>query len=405
MVGSEKELNGGRAPRAATSGVGPSDASKPEAACLYPEEAPTFGGNPDLGGLSEVGEFLAVGHRPPQALTPQDETLFKAFQSNLLSMISHELRTPLMGIINALSVFDEAQDSGLNQSEIIAMAKRNALRLQNTLSTLLDLASIESGMFSARLREVDVARLTEGRIRSQQFWLTEMGLSSKREGAQQSSQPVLGDPQKLGRAIDLSLQSIVPRCERGSVIEFETTSQGIVIRFHLEASAQTDWDLAWRQAQVGFEGGVSSPSSAFSATLQTEKAFLSRPDEGLGSELLLIHEIMRLHHGRFEMEYGEKASPQGRSSKGSDAGWIPVTLRLRLPRLSSEEALCSVLAARTDSISPERGSLGSIALVLVRVPADEAPESFHARLKGLLFRASDAVYLLPAQNRDDHGGL
>lgn len=340
----------------------------------------------------DLGDFLAVGHQPPQTLTPQDETLFKAFQSNLLSMISHELRTPLMGIINALSVFDEADPtgssaSGLSQSEIISMARRNALRLQKTLSTLLDLATIESGMFHARLREVDIARLTEGRILAQHFWLEELGLSAERtklssHAQPRSSQPILGDPQKLGRAIDLCLQSIVPRCEAGSVIRWETSEQGILIRFQLQASAERAWKDSWSQALAGFEGGVTSPSSAFSATLQSEQAFLSRPDEGLGSELLLIHEIMRLHHGKFREDL-----------KGRE-----VTLHLQLPVLSSEDALCTVLAARMDAVSLESGSLGSIALVLVDVPSGTV-DGLQARLKALLFRASDAVYSLPTQNQ------
>src|SRR4051812_15448036 len=70
-----------------------------------------------LAEAATFGEALAIGHTPTAALAPQDETLFRAFQANLLSLISHELRTPLTGILNALSVLEEGGGMGEFSSE------------------------------------------------------------------------------------------------------------------------------------------------------------------------------------------------------------------------------------------------------------------------------------------------
>src|SRR5690606_1057034 len=160
---------------------------------------------------------------------PQDVTLFKAFQSNLLSLISHELRTPLMGILNALSLLDEASAgaSDLSADELIAMARRNAHRLQQTLASLLDLASLESGTFHARLREVDLPRVVRGRVQSRESFLRDQQVEVDLktlvcgESSDHAETPLLADPQKLGRAIDLCLDVIVPRIESGAPLEVE----------------------------------------------------------------------------------------------------------------------------------------------------------------------------------------
>jgi hypothetical protein len=115
--------------------------------------------------------------------------------------------------------------------------------------------------------------------------------------------------------------------------------------------------------------------------LQSEQAFLTRMEEGLGSEFLLVHEIMRLHKGTFG---GQR---QGRE----------VTLALELPELSSEEGLMAVLASRAYEVSTE---LASVALVLLPIPPGAGrPEEFAEEVRKNLFRTTDAVYLLKERGR------
>ncbi|MCC7440904.1 MAG: HAMP domain-containing histidine kinase [Bdellovibrionales bacterium] len=352
-------------PKSPRSGPGKKQARKPSAA----ESAP-------------FGEGLAVGHRAGNRLSPHDEELFRAFQSNLLSLISHELRTPLMGILNALSLLQDAADPGhageLPLPELVSMARNNAQKLHHALSSLLDLAAIESGAFRARLKEVDFARLAvlrigalEPRLNDRRLTFTVDAVSAKEAQAS----PLLGDPQKLSRAVDLALEILLERAEPGSKVHFEADASHLNVSFTLPPSAEEEWETDWTQARAGFQGGVVSPVSAFAGTVRSERDFLTRTREGLGSEFLLVMEILRLHGGEF------KAARSG----------TQVRLELRLPRLESEEGVKAVLQSRAYESSH---GLASLAVALVAVPRGEEASAFQGRLRRALFRASDAVYAL-----------
>jgi hypothetical protein len=314
----------------------------------------------------------AIGHQSPVPLSPQDETLFKTFQSNLLSLISHELKTPLMGIQNALSMLTEIKTENDSQPELIKMAQQNARRLLNTLTSLLDLAAIESGTFHAKLREVDLYRLVHASIKAQDLKTQDIKVDVR----QKNTAATLGDPQKINRALDLCLQGILMRIEPGTHINIGIDGTQMLYTFQLVSDAESTWDTIWSQALAGFEGGVASPGSAFAGVLQSEQAFLTRMEEGLGSEWTLIHEIMKLHESRIT---GVR--------KGRE-----VTLFFQFKPLSSEDAVRSVLLARSFEVTTAVGSLG---FVMIQGQPGTTLESFRDQIKACLFRASDAVYLLP----------
>ena len=329
--------------------------------------------------VASFGETLAVGHQPPATLTPSDETLFRAFQSNLLSLVSHELRTPLTGILNALSVLEDGGGMGeFSNEELVRMARQNAQRLHRTLLTLLDLASLESGTFHVRLREIDLNKLVASRLDAHQSIFRDQKL--KVERASLAGAAVLADAQKLSRAVDLCFQALLPRVKEGSEVRISAQANHVEIRFELTGGTESAWSTAWSQAIAGFQSGIASPTSAFAGVLQSEQAFLSRMEEGLGSEFMLIHEILRQHQGRFT------ATQKGPA----------IALKLEIPILSSEEGLRAVLTSRAYEASSE---LRSVTLVLIHVPDDVKrgadTEAFAKQVKSCFFRASDAVYLLP----------
>lgn len=360
-----------------------SRASKARASKKEKEElAGAVGLDSDLSSL--LAESIAVGHQPPVTLSPKDEPIFRAFQANLLSLISHELRTPLIGILNALNALEQGDFStDFSQADLVSMARRNAQRLQTTLSSLLDQAAIESGTFHARLREVDLVRLARMRAQAHESLLRDRNLKLKeREESDEETgeAPLLGDPQKLGRAIDLVFQSVIPRADPGSELQLRISTSRIALTFQLAAGVEGVWETAWEQASVGNQGGVASPTSAFAGVLQSEQGFLSRMEEGLGNEFLLVHNIMRLHRGRFSHLRQERK----------------VTIALELPELSDQDGIRAVLASRTYQASHE---LGTVALALVKVPEGSDVGEFRAQVKRSLFRATDAVYSLASRGQ------
>ena len=327
-----------------------------------------------------------MGHEPSKKLAPADADLFRAFQSNLLSLISHELRTPLIGILNSLSVLDEqgldasaAPGEGLASTELIQMARRNAIRLQQALATLLDLAELESGTFHARLREVDLLRVVRNRLELIRKDFAKKGLKIE-ESAEFSEIPVFGDSVKLGRALDLVLGVVLVRAAISSLVQVRISSSAVHLTFQLPKEGLDAWDQFWSHGQAGFEGGVGSPTSLFGGVLQSEQEFLSRAEEGFGSELILIHEILRLHHGKFEC-----------SRQGSQ-----VELQFSLMSLVSEDHLEAVLVSRSFNVAH---GLGSVALILINVPPGKTLAEFRDQIKASLFRASDAAYAVTASTQ------
>lgn len=315
--------------------------------------------------------------------------MFKAFQSNLLSLLNHELKTPLMGILNALTLLEELAEEtgaqGLSTSDLLAMARRNANQLHQSLASLLDIAALESGLFHARLREVNLASLVSKVFEGVRPLNKKSRLNFIRNASAGglAHKTVLADPQKLKRAIDLCLEVIFSNAEPESKVNIRISNSGVIFQFKFKKSCEGEWDQLWKESLAGFKSGVTSPGSIFSGALQSEQAFLSRAKEGLGNELVLVHELMRLHHGNFEA-----------SRKG-----VAVQLQIKLPELASEEGLIAVLGARTQALAPEQGGLSSIALCLIKVPPKTDLDAFTLAVKKGLFRASDSVYALPNKSQ------
>jgi hypothetical protein len=335
---------------------------------------------------SAAGPDLAVGYNPGGQLSPQDAALFRSFQSNLLSLISHELRTPLMGILNSLGLLEESEQDaegvGIPKIDLVRMARNNAQRLNRTLASLLDLAAIESGTFHARLREIDFSKTIRNRVSAVSSELRDLGIQVIWN--EKPTPALLADPQRIGRAIDLCLLAIMPRVREHTSIEIKISPSDVQFWFQIKSELKSAWEQSWMEARTGYEGGVASPSSAFAGVLQSEQAFLTRQEEGLGSEFLLIHEIMRLHHGTL--------SDLHQRTESADR----IALVLQFPEISSEEGLRAVLTSRAYDVSTE---LKSVALVLIETPPGVEPSELVLALKRHLFRTSDAVYPIPEKNR------
>lgn len=336
--------------------------------------------SPQSSGDKKSQENLAVGHEPERLLAPKDEALFKAFQANLLSLISHELRTPLTGVLSSLTLIEQ---EGLEQQpealkEILEIARKNADRLQHALSSLLDLASLESGTFHARLREVDFQRLAREHLQRQEAVFQRASLQMQVPPLASLEQAILGDPRKLGRGIDLLCHLIAFRAEAKSEVRIVLEPTEIQIHFKLKEGQREAWDLIWTEAAVGFQSGVASPTSAFAGTLQSEHEFMIRSNEGLGSELLIVHQIAKLHEGTFECK-GEAEQLQ---------------LRLKFPEIETESSLQKIISNRIYENSTD---IGSVTLVVFEPPHEGTLAEVRKKVAENLYRSRDAVYPLQKQ--------
>lgn len=248
-------------------------------------------------------------------------------------------------------------------------------RLQNTLASVLDLAELESGTFHARLREVDLVKSVRLALESSQPILNERKIKTEMRERLEMNAPILADPGKLSRAVEMMVNIVSLWGEQGTGLSVELTPHQVSFWFRLEKSSEPLWENYWSQALVGFQSGVLSPSSAFAGTVGGEREFLTRTKEGLGSDLLLIHQIQKIHDGEFKMERKDGL----------------VGLFLILPKLEQERQLLTVLASR---IFEHSSGIGVVSLFRFEKPANISKESILVKLQDLLSKETDAVYVL-----------
>ena len=165
--------------------------------------------------------------------------------------------------------------------------------------------------------------------------------------------------------------------EQGSSVTVDLTPHSATFWFKLEKSSESTWEDYWSQALVGFQSGVLSPASAFAGTVANENDFLTRTKEGLGSDLLLIHQIQKIHDGDFKMERRDGL----------------VGLILSLPRLEQERQLLTVLASR---IFEHSSGIGVVSLFRFEKPKNISKESVLVKIQDMLSKETDAVYVLDA---------
>jgi signal transduction histidine kinase len=84
-------------------------------------------------------------------------------KSDMLSTLSHEIRTPLTGIRLVLHLLLEKSTGELTkaQEELVTTAWSDCERLLKTLSSILDLARMESGKAQLDLRQIPAMRVIE----------------------------------------------------------------------------------------------------------------------------------------------------------------------------------------------------------------------------------------------------
>ena len=292
-----------------------------------------------------AGELLAVGHQPQRVLSESERELLSRFERNLVSLISHELRTPLIGVMNGIALLEEQLSSlqggiGVLEGQPYSLLKRSAERLANAMSTLQDVAAIESGGLKVRLEEIDLPRLME-----EQF----QGLSMRNALPRDLHRIILADGSRLKSAIELCISSIEERLgvSRSSLEVHLVGAQGDVVlslRCRVLAGMETaleSWRKAWGAAQAAFQGGLLAPGSAFSGVLADEKDFLARPDGvSLGAEWVIAHSILSSHGARMEFQ-----------EIGGE-----VRLDIKFPAVGTAIAQRALIESRLSRLGPSPGS-------------------------------------------------
>jgi signal transduction histidine kinase len=139
--------------------------------------------------------------------------------SDLVADVIHELRTPLVPILGYAEMLIDGRLGPLQdrQKEGVAVVLRNAQRMDDLISQLLDLARLESGRLQLEMAPVDLAAVAREVVEASQPAARQKSLDLQLEGAA-ASLPLRADPVRIKRVLSLLVSDAVRSTEsRGSV--------------------------------------------------------------------------------------------------------------------------------------------------------------------------------------------
>ena len=198
--------------------------------------------------------------------------------------ISHELRTPLTLIADPVEMLLE--DSGIKgkSRELLKMVQRNAIALQQLVSSILDFRKIQNGKMDLKLYRFDI-------VKTLTVWVGDFQLTAERKqiklhldiAAFKGSHEVVADKEKIARVIFNLLSNALKYTPAGGDIFVSLEDKGEKLRLHV------------RDTGKGIE--KEETDKIFERFFQAKGAA-----SGTGIGLALVKSFVELHHGEVWVE-------------------------------------------------------------------------------------------------------
>lgn len=173
--------------------------------------------------------------------TARDEAeTMNRLKSVLLANMSHEIRTPLTSILGFADLLEDVLEG--EERQLLRMIQRSGRRLEETLTSVLDLAALESGSRELDIRPIDVWEAVEEAVQLARPGAREKDLPLRTETPSRCVQ-VWADPDALTRIVTHLVSNAVKFTDEGHVlvrvvprdayvrIEVEDTGIGIAEEF------------------------------------------------------------------------------------------------------------------------------------------------------------------------------
>ncbi len=250
-----------------------------DGAVLPPETAPT---------IERLRPFLTLSIHDAQLqdlMDAQHEKLDNhlRLKSQLLSNLSHELRTPVHSIIGLADVLKEGSlPSDATPAKYAGMIADAGRRLMDTLSTMIDLAKLETNTIAMDVRRVNLSKLFRRLVMEvKPDPNVHMDVRMPEEVA-----TIYGDVQWIEVAFQHLISNAVKFTPQGE-ISVDATRSGEMIRVGVH---DTGVGIPKERLHDIFEGFVQASNGA------------DRPFEGSGLGLAITRKIVELHGGRISVE-------------------------------------------------------------------------------------------------------
>lgn len=206
--------------------------------------------------------------------------------------ISHELRTPLTLIADPVEMLLE--DSGIKgkSRELLKMVQRNAVALQQLVSSILDFRKIQNGKMDLELYRFDIVKALE-------IWVGDFQLTAERKRIKlhldmadfSGSHEVIADKEKIARVVFNLLSNALKYTPAGGDIFVSLKDEAERLRLDVR---DTGKGISQDEATKIFERFFQAKGAA----------------SGTGIGLALVKSFVELHHG--------EAWVESQLGKGSD---------------------------------------------------------------------------------------
>jgi signal transduction histidine kinase len=228
-------------------------------------------------------------------------------RDNFLSLASHELKTPMTAVLGTLQLltryFEKTEDLNPKVNRNLQILSRQSYRLNQLVSSLLDISRLEIGQFSIEKKPLDVVALGQRLVSEMEPTLTQHQIEFKTDSEHLC---VLGDELRLEQVLQNLLQNAVKYSPGGGTILLQTRRMG----------QQVEIDIV--------DSGIGIPPESIPHLFDRfYRANNSKTQHiaGVGLGLYVVKEITSLHGGTIEV----KSNPE----QGS-------TFTIRLPLLDLE---------------------------------------------------------------------
>ena len=197
---------------------------------------------------------------------------------------SHELRTPLTLIADPVEMLLE--DSGIKgkSRELLKMVQRNAVALQQLVSSILDFRKIQNGKMDLELYRFDIVKALE-------IWVGDFQLTAERKRIKlhldmadfSGSHEVIADKEKIARVVFNLLSNALKYTPAGGDIFVSLKDENEKLRLDVRDTGK----------------GISQDE----ATMIFERFFQAKgAASGTGIGLALVKSFVELHHGEAWVE-------------------------------------------------------------------------------------------------------
>lgn len=210
-----------------------------------------------------------------------------AQRDRILATATHELRTPLTSILGSIDLVTNGVAGELPEPalELLSVAQRNALRLRETINSLLDLRRAQADHMAEPLEPLNlVETVREGVVHNAAF-AAQRGVFLRVDAPDDAHVPIRGSASSLLRVMDNLLSNAIKHSPEGSTVSASIAQHERRARVDVvDSGPGLDPQL---RARI-FEPFVRGKSS-----------------EGTGLGLAIAREIVELHDGRLDAEDAE----------------------------------------------------------------------------------------------------